>query len=288
MVSVPHLFTALACSALFSSSYIISKLVSVCASPMCLVFLRFVFLIMAIVPLLDFSVVKKIGLREILLFIAAGLTGICLYGYIFFQAILRTSATNVALVAATTPTITLLVASVCFKKMPTLKHLAAYALAFSGVACIITKGDLSPDMFQATLGEQYMFLAVLSWSLYSVIIRALSEKIPSRFIVFAASVTGLVFLFPLSVQAGLFSSLYTITLLEWVGIAYLGAGASMIGMSLYAESIKNLGAGKAALIVFSTVPIFTALFSFILWGTTIDLWQVSGALLVIGALSLIR
>ncbi len=61
--------------------------------------------------------------------------------------------------------------------------------------------------------------------------------------------------------------------------------ASSIAFIFYANGIQKIGAGKAS-IFSNTIPVFTAIFSFIIPGDMITIQIISGIIIVIGGLLL--
>ncbi|TAJ83464.1 MAG: DMT family transporter [Gallionellaceae bacterium] len=110
---------------------------------------------------------KNIGIYFML-----GVVGIVGFNLFFFYALSYTSANNAALIMATNPLLTTLLAAVVLGERPGLRHLVALPIALAGVAVVVTHGDLhSLRALQLSIGDVLMLAGDIFWALYNVLCR---------------------------------------------------------------------------------------------------------------------
>jgi len=213
-----------------------------------------------------------------------GFTGIFLYNLCFFGALARMPAGRTALFIALNPIVTALAAAILFReRLGALKWLGI-AIALSGAAVIITRGDLVGvlhDISQSIgAGELLMFGAITSWAAYTLVGRAVLKGLSPIAATAYASMWGLAFL---SAGAAFeFSSIdwsaYGWQI--WASIFYLGAFGTVIGFVWYYEGVKAIGPSRTA--VFNNlVPAFGVVLAALLLGEPILLSMVAGGVLVV-------
>lgn len=101
-----------------------------------------------------------------------GLLGIVGFNLLFFHAMQSTSADNGALIMATNPLLTTLLAAVLLGERAGARQLAALPVALLGVAVVIAHGDPARlSHLQVARGDLLMLGANLTWALFNVATR---------------------------------------------------------------------------------------------------------------------
>jgi drug/metabolite transporter (DMT)-like permease len=211
------------------------------------------------------------------------LLGIVGFNLFFFHAMQDTSADNGALVMATNPLLTTLLAAVLLGERVTARHLAALPLALIGVAVVISHGDLGRlAHLQIAKGDWLMLCANLTWALFNVATRRFMPKgspVGNTALMMslgALMLTGIAlagdapFALP-GLHAG-------------VALAIMAVGGTVLAYLFWGMGIQQLGAGRAALFL-NLVPVFAMLVSGVL-GTPPSAAQVTGGLIVLAGVSL--
>lgn len=211
------------------------------------------------------------------------LLGIVGFNLFFFHAMQSTSADNGALIMATNPLLTTLLAAVLLGERATARHLAALPVALAGVAVVIAQGDLGRLLhFQVATGDLLMLGANLTWALYNVATRRFMPKgAPVAHTALMMSLGALVltgialagdapFVLP-GLHAGL-------------ALAIMAVGGTVLAYLFWGLGIQHLGAGRAALFL-NLVPVFAMLVSGAL-GTPPSAAQLAGGLIVLAGVTL--
>ncbi len=205
----------------------------------------------------------------------------------FILGVSRVSAGTSALLIATSPGWTALTGHVLgFERIRAIGWIGI-AISLAGVALVVV-GDPEASFAGAGLGVGIMLVAAVGWGAYTALTRPLLDR--------GASPVGLVFwsvALALPVMAAFAVPelpSVTWTALGWPEIgALLFSGGLSTGLAyaIWNESIRRVGAARTA--AFSNlVPFVAVLAGVVLQGERVTLPQMSGALIVVAGIVLLR
>ena len=216
-------------------------------------------------------------------YLLLGWVGIAAFNLLFFHALKTTSADSGALIMATNPLLTTLLAAALLDERPGARHLAALPLALAGVAVVISQGDMQRlAHLQVAEGDVLMLAANLTWALFNVCSRrympagsavgntALMMTAGAGVLLATALADGGTFALP-----GLRAS---------VALAVMAVGGTVLAYLFWGMGIQRLGAARTALFL-NLVPVFAMLVGGML-GTSPTAVQVAGWLLVLGSVAM--
>jgi len=280
-----HLFAFISIS-IWGSTYIVSKIVLETIMPAQVLLIRF--FIASIVLTLFYPKFKKPSDLKVegLLFI----TAICLLGYFVSEntALTYTYATNVSLIVATIPIISLFISRV-FGQIQHLRRnvIIGFIVAYLGVVVIVTSNGGSS--FKIT-GDLIAFIAAVFFAFYSFVLVKINDKYNilhlTRNIFYYMTISLVAYNlftgsftyenFPLNemIQIEMFSSLM-----------FLGVFASSVSFMLWNNSIKIIGNLKTSQYIYFG-PVVTAVVASIFLGEAITVVTIIGALLIISGVYL--
>ena len=158
--------------AIWGGTFVAGKMVVATLTPLMGSFARYV---IACVALLVAAFVLEGGLpklsaRQWLATFALGLVGVFAYNLFFMSALTKLPASRAALIIALNPAITMALSAVLLKERLSALRWAGVALALFGVAIVVSRGDFSSFTHGGVgAGELYMFAAVTSWALYTIL-----------------------------------------------------------------------------------------------------------------------
>jgi len=194
------------------------------------------------------------------------------------------SSTTGSVIISTIPVVAALGAWLFFKERLKLVNYAGIILSFIGIIVFIVKtdGTLSFDL----RGVVLLGLAVISAVGYNLTLSRLVGSYSPVYIVNVQNVIGTVLFLPIFLIFELKSFVDAPhTLRSFLPVLELSLFASCGAFILFAYSVRNIGLSKAN--VFSNcIPVFTALFSFLLMGDTLSLQNIIGMLIVVTGLFL--
>lgn len=277
-------------SLLFAGSFIAAKYTTYDLGPLTTSLLRYIVALLFLSLLVIFKKKDslKIEIKDVPMLLILGLSGIVGYHYFFFTALRYTEVANTAIINAFSPIVTALMAAIFLKERLTLKNYAGVIAAVTGVLILLTKGDIDNLIgLKINMGDGLMLLSVLSWVVYALFIKSLSKKYAGFTLTFYATLAGVVLLFVIALKEDYIHQTSNISLTSLCSVIYMGIFASGIGYLLYNLSIANIGPTKTSGFVYSCVPVFVAVLSFIFFNQPVTFVMILSILLIITALRFI-
>lgn len=217
---------------------------------------------------------------------ALGATGILIYNVCFFSALSRMPAGRTALFVALNPIVTALLAAVLFRERLGAVKWLGIAIALTGAATIITRGNPLSAIYDIGrsigTGELLMFTAITAWAAYTLIGRKVLKDLSPIAATTYASLWGFLFLGTGSAFEIGTVNWSALSWQVWFSIFYLGAFGTVIAFIWYYEGVKAIGPSRTA--VFNNlVPAFGVLLAALLLGEPVLVSMVvGGALAIIG------
>ncbi len=203
MIPLRALLLTLTC-ALFSAGIAIAgKFLTASIPSVSLTFLRISIASLCFVPFVKPKSFKRLKKSDIGVVLLAGSIGIFLSNLLYFVGISTSTALHASLINSLTPALMLMTTSLYMRHMPSLVHVASFALALFGVFLIITEGNFGITTLLASTGNLLMLASVGCWVIYSMTVQQKSDSLPSIAFTFGALMVGTLFLLPLSMQHGL-------------------------------------------------------------------------------------
>ncbi len=213
------------------------------------------------------------------------LTGVAFFNALIYAALKTTSSTNVAILEATIPVVTILVSFVLLGERYRWLQWLGVVLSLSGAVAVITQGD-SGQATGISPGDGVMALAILVWVGYSLLIKSHIAKFPRYGGLLAMLIIANLLLAPLAMLEWIWrGGIPSIDAAQALGLAYLGIFPSVIALLLYSSAIGDVGPTRAAVFL-NLLPVFTMLGAWLLLGEVITWIQVTGSLVVIGGVML--
>lgn len=282
------LLSGLAAASIWGGMYVVSKVVLEVIPPFTLLLMRLLMGAAALGVAIVFinrkadknaALSKETFWRSVLI----GLVGYGIsLGFQFVGTKLST-ASNGALVTSATPAFVLLFAPILLGEKTTARRIVALVLSSLGVLAVIDprNAELSPSLFWGNIS---LLAAALTWALYSVLVRKLSQS--GDLLVFSAIMLlgGVPFSIPLSIWELSTVGVGAITPAIVGGLLFLGIVATAVGMFLWNYAFAQLPAAVASLTFFAQPVVGTLLGWFFLSEEITPLFLVGGALIGIGIL----
>jgi len=280
----PHLFTLFA-MLIWGISYIWSKQVFVFIQPATTVWFRLIIS----VPFL--AIIIKLRGKS---FHFQKAHWPLLFGVSFFNPFLYfigesygldlVSPTISAVIVATIPVFTPIFAFTFLGER--IKAINILGLFISFVGVLIMLIDLDSGITASLKGIMFLFLAVFSAIIYGVLLKKLTKNYGPIQIVFIQNLIGIFYFIPVVFgleHAGFDTLDFNASWL--VPLVLLGVFASSLAFVMFTYGVEKLGIAYANSYT-NTITVFTAFFSFILWGESLTFDKVLGILLVIAGVFL--
>ena len=228
---------------------------------------------------------KLLGLlkRHAAVYLLLGAVGIGGFNLFFFFALKTTSANSAALIMATNPLLTALLAVALLGERLTNRHLVALPLALIGVAVVISQGNMHKlESLNFARGDLLMLAANLCWALYNVLVRRFMPQgsaIANTSWVMAAGAILLT-----AVALGSDTHVSALDDKAALAMAFMVVGGTVLAYLFWGVGIARLGAARTAIFV-NLVPVFAMLVG-VFMGTLPSAAQIAGGLIVLGGVSI--
>jgi drug/metabolite transporter (DMT)-like permease len=271
---------------LWASTFIVTKAIFAEMSPLAFAFIRF-----ALMTALAFGILAlrrrgrfpPIRRADLLLFLAAGLTGYTLYQLGFVLGLDNTSPFSSSLLIAMVPFFTMVFLALRGERPPRHAWLGL-AVGLVGVVIFLTDKLGSPG---SLLGDALSLGAAVSFAIYGLVNRPLVRDYPPEAYTAYALLAGTIPLLVISTPAALTQNWGAISAWGWVGIVYMVVLPVYVAYMLWNWAIARRGAAAAT--SFSLlVPILSGILSALLFGEEFGIAKLLGAACVLAGLLVIR
>ena len=259
----------------------VSKVVLETIPPFTLVSLRLLLGILTLGIIVAGRGSPNISRRQILQGLGVGFVGYGISLSLQFLGTKLSTAANGSLVTSATPAFVLLFAWMLLKEQITTRRLLALFLATLGVIAVIDphSAQLNPDLF---LGNLLLIGAAITWALYSVLVRRVTQNTDVLLFSLVAFIGGL----PVSVPASAWElstvGVGEINLVVVGGVLFLGIIATALAMVLWNTAFSYIDASLASLTFFAQPIVGTILGWLFLNETITPLFLFGGLLIGIG------
>ena len=282
--SIGHL-TALLTIVIWGTTFISTKVLLADFQPVEILFFRFVigFLtLLAICP----KRLKGVTRKQELTFLAAGLSGICLYYLLENIALTYTMASNVGVAVSVSPFFAAILAQLFIKSAEKLRanFFFGFVVAMAGVALISFQGA---ELKLNPVGDILSVLAALVWAVYSILTQKISSfGYPVILTTRRTFFYGILFMIPALFLFYFRWDLHRFTTpINLFNLIYLSMGASALCFVTWNFAVKRLGAVKTSIYIY-LIPAITVATSVLILKEPITWLSAIGTILTIAGLFL--
>lgn len=282
--SVAGLFAGLGAASIWGGMYVVSKVVLEVIPPFALLSIRLVMGALVLGIIIYFRKDKVVFSKE--QFWKSFFVGVVGYGVSLgfqFVGTKLSTASNGSLVTSATPAFVLIFAPFLLGEKTTTRRIVALVVSTLGVLAVIDprNAELSPTLFW---GNMSLLAAALTWALYSVLVRKVSQSGD----LLTSSTVMLLGGLPSSIAFGLWEvntqGVGAITPGIIGGLLFLGIVSTAIAMFLWNYAFAELPAAVASLTFFAQPVVGTLLGWFFLAEKITPLFLFGGALISVGIL----
>ena len=248
----------LGAASIWGGMYVVSKVVLEIIPPFSLVTLRLILGVITLVIVLWIRGFPHISRGQIFDVIGVGFVGYGISLSLQFLGTKLSTAANGSLVTSATPAFVLLFAWLLLRERITTRRLIALFLATLGVIAVIDprSAQLDPDLF---LGNIMLIGAAVTWALYSVLVRKVTQNTDVLLFSLIAFIGGL----PVSIPAGVWElstiGIGEISLGILGGVLFLGIISTALAMVLWNAAFAYVDANLASLTFFAQPVVGTLL-----------------------------
>ncbi len=279
---------ALIAISIWSGNFVISRGLSGSYSPSVIAFCRWTLAVIIMFPFAIKFVIrdwKKI-LKQKWLIIGCGVTGTGLYNLLCYTAGRTTTATNLSLLATSSPIFTIIIMRIIFKEKVTPKRVFGVVLAILGVAFLLAKGDINVLLsLDFATGDILILIATMLWSVYTILNKYKDPELSTWAFIFSGFVVAFLVTLPFFIVHCASEGLPQF---EKVGVGcffYLAIGCCICAFMLWNRAVFVLGATNAS-IIYNTIPVFSCVIAFLVLGEPILPVQIISIIVIIAGVTI--
>lgn len=264
---------------IWSGNMTINQLAVGSIAPSSIAFLRWVLALLVLTPfVLPYAWQERGEIRRQWWRLAIlGLLGMALWQGLAYTAAATTSATNMGILAAMVPLLTILISALVLREAPTRGGVIGGIVALAGVLWLLSRGDLGVfARLEVAVGDGLMVVAALCYALYGVMLKRWIMPLSPWVMLYMQAVFATLLLLP-GYLAGPMTPIST----DNIGlILYAGIPASIITTWLWMTAIRHLGANRSSTFI-NLMPVFSALIAMLWLGERLALHHLIGGFLVL-------
>lgn len=271
----------------WSINTVLARGMALTIRPMALSFYRWVFALIFILPFAWPGIRKNWHvIKENLGFlIVLAIFSVSMYNSILYIGAQYTTATNISLVIAAMPGLTIFLAWLINKEQTGRLQLAGVVISILGMVIIVCKGSFSVLLeLEFNRGDLLIILSIFSWAIYSVLLKKRKIDMPPISFLGVLIFFGVIGIFPFYLQEyhvhGGFELRFSYVML----FVFLGLFPSIISYICWNFGVKTTGSSTASVFMY-LIPVFTALLAFVFLGEHLFGYHFfGGALILFGLL----
>lgn len=267
-------------AAIWGGMYVVSKVVLEVVPPFTLLAMR---LLLGAASLAAWLLWRRTTLRfERRLWVQLLGVGVLGYGVSLgfqFTGTKLSTAANGAVITAATPAFVYLFALLFLRERVSRRRLTALLLSTIGVLLVVNPAQAQLNS-RLWIGNLLLVGAAITWALYSVLTRKVTQQTDVLVFTFIAFLGGLIPVLPAAALELQSQTLGTISPGIFLGIVYLGVVSTAIAAYLWNKAFELLEAGVASLTFFAQ-PLVGAGLGALLLGEKLTVLFVAGAFLIL-------
>ena len=273
----------------WAGNFVVGKFASLYeVPPFSLNFYRWFFAWLILAPFTIPEIIKKKDyiISNYKLFIVLGVTSITIFNSIVYYSLNFTQVISGVLMISTIPVMIMFFSSILKIEKTNLFQVIGVILSFLGVIIIITKANFEIlKNLNFNKGDITMVIAMLSWALYSTLLKKQKYEISQLSLLQVVMSFGLIFLIPIyfiEYQLGFRITLEKPFILILSYVVLLPGLASFI---LWIKGISIIGANRSGVFL-HLMPIMSAIMAMIIFNEKFMFYHMLGACFIISGILL--
>ena len=232
-------------------------------TPFKLGFFRWLLAMLILLPFTYSEIIRNYNYYKtnILLMTFLGFLAVTVFNSLTYISLQTTLIINSTLMASIAPVLMIGFSWLIFKTKTTILQFAGIFLSLLGAFSIILKGNIN-NLYNLyfTSGDIWMFTAVVSWCLYSVLLKKIDNSISQLASLQVMVILGLLFIFPLYIIENYNTSFLPTQKIDFVIIIYVAIFASIIAFFSWNKGVSIIGPNRSSLFL-HLIPVFSSIWA---------------------------
>ena len=283
-------FVLLIASSFFWSGNFLSGKVAFLSNltPFKLSFFRWLLALIILLPFTYTQIIKDINYykKNIILMTIISILGVTIFNSFTYISLKTTMVINSTLMASVAPVMMIGFSWLIFRTKTTKLQLAGIILSLLGAFSIILKGSLN-NLYNLYFipGDLWMLAAVISWCLYSVLLRKIDSSTSQLANLQVMIIIGIVFIFPFYIIESFNSSFLPSSNLDFVIIGYVAIFAGIAAFFSWNKGVSIIGPNRASLFL-HLIPIFSSLWALLFLNEKFSFFHLIGVIFIFSGIIL--
>ncbi|MEH7178251.1 DMT family transporter [Neobacillus vireti] len=271
------------CVMVWGSNFVFGKMLVQDFSPALLTMLRLLFIVLFLIGLSSYKKqFKRVNISDLLAVFFLGVIGVFINQWSFFVGLQTADPTTSALILATTPILTSVLAAIFLKEKLTTRMLMGSIVAIIGIFFVVAKGNLSS--LHIDKGLLWIVITMITFAIMIIMTRILSDRIDPLTITLYSNVVGLIvsipFAFLLDKPLQISSKIS-----DWYFLIGTAVVVHGIATLIWNNNIRHVDASKAS-ILSNLEPFVAMIMGLILLYKPITGEEILGSLFIVGGVVL--
>jgi len=282
-------YLLLALTALFwSGNFVLGRAMHLLLPPVVMAELRWLLALALILPFLLPKLIanKVIILKHWKILTLLSILSVACFNTFIYIGLTLTTASNATILQSVIPIVILIISVIWLRESISIQQWFGVIVSSFGVLALITKGDPASLLtFQFNQGDLFILVAVLSWAVYSILLRWRPVELDGFTFFGITVVIGAIALFPFALF-----ELQHVEPVVWhnqtiATIIYMAVFPSILAYIFWNKGVAELGAAKAGLFI-HLMPIFGLILSSLFLNEEIQSFHLIGIAFIFSGLYL--
>ena len=278
-------FLLLIFSSLFwSGNFLTAKLAyNYNLSPLKLSFFRWLLAFIIIFPFTYNDIFSNFFLfkKNLIKIIILSILGVTIFNSFTYIALTSTIVINASIMGSIAPLLIIFFSWLILNTKSSYSQFFGILLSILGVIFIIIKGKfINLIDLNFTPGDIWMLIAVISWGLYSVLLKKLDKSLPQIATLTVMIFFGSIFIFPFYFLESLSYGFFPNKLSDLLMISYVAIFAGIFAFLFWNKGVSLIGANRAGVFL-HLIPIFSSLWAILFLNESFSLFHIFGIIFIV-------
>ena len=257
-------------------------------APFKLSFFRWILALLILLPFTYVQIIRDLEYykKNILLMTIISILGVTIFNSFTYISLQTTMVINSTLMASVAPVMMIGFSWLIFRTKTTTLQFTGIVLSLLGAFAIVLKGNLN-NLFNLyfTAGDLWMLAAVVSWCLYSVLLKKIDNKTSQLANLEVMIIIGVIFIIPFYIMESFNSTYLPSTGLDLAIIGYVAVFASIVAFFSWNKGVSIIGPNRASLFL-HLIPVFSAIWAISFLNEKFAFFHVIGVLFILSGIIL--
>lgn len=204
------------------------------------------------------------------------------FSYFFLIGVKYVDISTAGMIQGTGPALIVIISALYRRVLPTPLSLLSVGLSYGGLWLFLHYQDQTAMQIgtHQMIGIVYLVLAMICFSLYTVISKRISGTINNASVILYASIGATIGAIPFSMSELDHLTMPFLTQKGMWGVSYMAVFATAISFMLYTKSVRIIGSVQAGIFT-NFVPIVIVVSGVVALGETLDIMQIIAMTIVL-------